>query len=139
MTDAVQRGLSAINEFVPDFVADHAGRMEVFTYGPAGGEPTVESFDFGVHEIDGSDVAEWVTEGATIVISLKRRRRAEPALGDASIAACATDPLGATAQVTSQDVEPKPGTAEGVTAPSASYRSAHGVVPRMPRAAGIEE
>ena len=75
--DAVQRGLLEISEFVPDFAAGHAGRMEVYTYGPAGDEPRIVSYDFGVHEIDGADVSEWVDEGVSIVISITRRRRVE--------------------------------------------------------------
>lgn len=113
--DAVERGLSAVNEFVREFTADGAGRMRIFTYGPAGGEPEIVSYDVGVHEIDGSDAAEWVADGASVVISLKRRRQADPAL------------------------EPESAAPERGTAPAAPYRSAHGVVPQMLRAPGIEE
>lgn len=46
--DAVERGLAAVNEYVPGFMASHAGRLEIFTYGPAGDEPHVLSLDVGV-------------------------------------------------------------------------------------------
>lgn len=98
--DAVQRGLSAVNEFLPEFAAGHAGRMEVFTYGPAGGEPHIVSYDFGVHEIDGADLTEWVAEGASIVISITRRRRVEPTVGASTGAAPRL--VGVTAQVVPQ-------------------------------------
>ena len=137
--DAVERGLSAVNEFVREFMADRAGQMRIFTYGPEGGEPGIVSYDVGVHEIDGADAAEWVADGASVVISLKRRRRADPALGGSAVAARGNDSTGLTAQVTPPALEPEPATPEGVIAPAVPYRSAHGVVPQMPRAPGIEE
>lgn len=123
MMDAVERGLVAVNESVSEFLAGHAGRLQVFTYGPAGGEPRIDSYDSGVHEING---AEWVIEGASIVLSLTRRRRAEPP-DAATGAARAPDSPGITAQVSDRAPEAAP------------YKSAHGVVPRMPLAPGVEE
>ena len=137
--DAVERGLSAVNEFVREFMADRAGRMRIFTYGPAGGEPGIVSYDVGVHEIDGADAAEWVADGASVVISLKRRRRAEPTPGGSAFAGGRTDHAGLTAQVTPKALEPEPAASEQVTTPAAPYRSAHGVVPQMPRAPGVAE
>lgn len=122
MKDAVERGLSAVNDFVPEFMAGHAGRMEVYTYGPAGGEPRIASYDFGVHEIDGADVTEWVTEGATIVLSIQRRRRAEPAAGASTSAACATDSVGVAAQVLDQALETDAAT-QAQAAPAAHQAS----------------
>lgn len=132
MMDAVERGLAAVNESVTEFLAGHAGRLQVFTYGPAGGEPRVDSYDFGVHEING---AEWVSEGASIVLSLTRRRRAESVEGG-STEGNASDPPGVTAQLQPPAIEPDP--AEDGTVPVAPYRSARGVVPRMPPAPGVE-
>lgn len=118
VTDAVQRGLSAVNEFLPQFAAGHAGRMEVYTYGPAGGEPHIVSYDFGVHEIDGADLTEWVAEGASIVISITRRRRVEPTVGASTSAARAPRSVGITAQVVPQASQTVPAaSAESVTAP----------------------
>ncbi len=137
--DAVERGLSVVNEYVPEFMAGHAGRLQIFTYGPAGGEPHVVSFDVGVHEIDGADATEWVAEGAMIVISLRRRRRVESPVGAQAVDARAAAPLGMTAHARSEAVE---GTVEphppGTTVtPAAPYRSARGVVPPMPPAPGL--
>ena len=136
--EAVERGLCAVDEFVREFMADRAGRMRVFTYGPAGDEPEIVSYDVGVHEIDGSDATEWVTDGASVVISLKRRRRAEPMLGGAAVADRPAGPAGLTAQVVPQDLESEPAASEQPTAATAPYRSAEGVVPLMPRAPGVE-
>jgi len=80
MNDAVKGGLETIAEFVPEFMAGHAGRMQVFTYGPQGGEPDIVSYDdFGVQDPNGSDATDWVTEGASIVIAITRRRRSDQA------------------------------------------------------------
>jgi len=80
MNDAVKGGLSTIAEFVPEFMAGHAGRMQVFTYGPHGGEPDIVSYDdFGVQDPNGSEATDWVTEGASIVIAITRRRRSDQA------------------------------------------------------------
>lgn len=110
MKDALERGLSAVNEFVPEFMAGHAGRMEVYTYGPEGRELRTVSYDVGVHEIDGADATEWVTEGAMIVISMQRRRRADAAEGASTGTASAHGFVGVTARVVPQAVETEPAT-----------------------------
>ncbi len=110
MNDALERGLAAVNEFLPDFMAGHAGRMAVYAYGPEGGEPRIVSYDIGVHEIDGADAAEWVTEGATIVISIQRRRRAEAAVGPSTSGASERDSRGVTAQFLPHALETEPTT-----------------------------
>lgn len=139
--DAVERGLAAVNEYVPEFMADHAGRLEIFTYGPAGGEPHVLSLDVGVHEIDGADATEWVAEGAMVVISLRRRRRVDLPVGARVVDALATDSLGMTAQVRPEEVEPatEPRPRGTTATPDGPFRSANGVVPHMCPASGLEE
>lgn len=131
--DAVERGLAAVNQSVTEFLVGHAGRLQVFTYGPGGGEPRVDSYDVGVHEIDG---AEWVSEGTSIVLSLTRRRRVETDADAEAESGPATDLPGGTAQIAPQAIEPEP--AEPRALPEAPFRSARGVVPPMPPAAGIE-
>lgn len=105
MKSSLERGLLAVNESVLEFMAGHAGRLEVYTYGPEGGEPRIVSYDIGVHEIDGADATEWVTDGATIVMSLKRRRRADAALGASTSAGSGPESVGITAQVLPQAIE----------------------------------
>ena len=80
MNAALKGGLSTIAEFVPEFMAGHAGRVQVFTYGPEGGEPDIVSYeDFGGQDPNGSEAADWVAEGACIVIAITRRRRTDQA------------------------------------------------------------
>ena len=115
MNDGLGRGLSAVNEFLQNFMSGHAGRMAVHTYGPDGGEPRIVSYDIGVHEIDGADAAEWVIEGATIVISIQRRRPAVD--GPPTTEASRRDPIGVTAQFLRHALETEPTTYPGAPPP----------------------
>lgn len=80
MNSALNVGLSTIAESVPEFMAGHEGRVQVFTYGPEGGEPDIVSYeDFGVQDPNASEASDWVAEGACIVIAVTRRRRSDQA------------------------------------------------------------
>ena len=80
MNAALKGGLSAIAESVPEFIAGHAGRVQVFTYGHEGGDPDIVSYeDFGEQDPNGPESSDWVAEGTSIFIAITRWRRSDQA------------------------------------------------------------